>query len=205
MFRKAKNIDTAFRQVKLTTLVIVAASMLLCLFVIYRSYEMAEAGQSRIYVLGNGKALEAYASHRKDNIAVEAREHIRRFHEHFFTLAPDDRHIQASIGKALYLADNSAKRQYDNLKEQNYYTGIVSGNISQEIITDSIAVDFESIPYRFVYRGRQEITRPTSVVIRSLVCEGALREVRRSENNPHGFLIERWKITENKDLSIKNR
>jgi conjugative transposon TraK protein len=205
MFRKAKNIDSAFKQTRTMALGVVLASLVLSCFVIYQSYETTKVGQSKIYVIGNGKALEAYASQRSDYIEIEAKEHIRTFHTAFFTLTPDEQQIRATLTRALYLADHSAKQQYDNLKEKNYYTGVVSGNISQEVLVDSISVDFESIPYKFFFHGKQEITRPTSVVIRSLTCEGFLREIRRSENNPHGFLIERWKIIENNDVSIKNR
>jgi hypothetical protein len=51
----------------------------------------------------------------------------------------------------------------------------------------------------------QRIVRPTSVVSRSLVTEGYLRSVARSDNNPHGFLIERWQTIENKDVQIQTR
>jgi hypothetical protein len=43
------------------------------------------------------------------------------------------------------------------------------------------------------------------VVTRDLVTEGWLREVNRSDNNPHGFLIERWAIIENRDLKVEQR
>jgi conjugative transposon TraK protein len=205
MFRKAKNIDTAFKQTRMLALIVVVSALILCCFVVYTAYETIRSGQEKIYVLGNGKALEAFSTSRKDNILIEAKEHIKDFHTYFFTLSPDDRHIRSNITKALYLADNSAKKQYDNLKEKNYYTGIVSGNVSQELFTDSISIDLQTVPYSFIFYGRQEITRPTSIVVRNLICEGVLREMNRSENNPHGFLIERWKILENKDRSIKNR
>ena len=37
------------------------------------------------------------------------------------------------------------------------------------------------------------------------ITEGFLRNVARSDNNPHGFLIERWRVLENKDLKTLNR
>ncbi|MDP3180258.1 MAG: conjugative transposon protein TraK, partial [Bacteroidota bacterium] len=40
---------------------------------------------------------------------------------------------------------------------------------------------------------------------RSLITEGALRNVSRSDNNPHGFLIERWNTIENRDIKTENR
>lgn len=205
MFRKTKNIDTAFRQMKVVTLVAILVSLLIACFVAYKSFEYAKTMQGKIYVLANGKAIEAFASERKDNIEVQAKDHIKTFHRYFFSLTPDETYIQRTINSAMYLADHTAKQQYDNLRESNYYTNIVSGNVSQSVLIDSVWLDLESIPFRFRFFGRQEITRPTSMVIRSLITEGALREVRQSEHNPHGFLIERWRIVENRDLSIKNR
>lgn len=136
---------------------------------------------------------------------MEARDHVTTFHRHFFSLDPDDKVIEANLTKALYLADVSAKRQYDNLKESNYYSNIISGNVSQVIRADSVTIDIGQYPFYFRYYGTQEITRTSSVVSRSLVTEGYLRNVSRSDHNPHGFLVERWKTLENKDLNIKNR
>ena len=42
--------------------------------------------QDKVYILANGKALEAYASDRKDNIPVEARDHVKTFHKFFLPL-----------------------------------------------------------------------------------------------------------------------
>lgn len=39
----------------------------------------------------------------QQNRPVEAREHIRRFHELFFTLSPDKSAIESNIQRALYL------------------------------------------------------------------------------------------------------
>lgn len=46
----------------------------------------------------------------QQNRPVEAREHIRRFHELFFTLSPDKSAIESNIQRALYLSDESAHR-----------------------------------------------------------------------------------------------
>ena len=205
MFTKMKNIDTAFRYIRLFTIVIIAGCFLLCGFVLYKSYQLAAITQSKVYVLANGKALEALAGERKDNIPVEARDHIGMFHHYFFTLDPDDKVIQGNITKALYLADGSAKRQYENLKESGYYSNIIAGNISQQISIDSILLRTETYPYYFQCYATQQIIRTTSIVSRSLLTEGYLRNVSRSDNNSHGFLIERWRTTENKDLKTITR
>ncbi len=205
MFQQLKNIDTAFKHIKLFSFVLILACALICSYTIYKSFKIITHIEERIYILANGKALEAWSAERKDNIPVEARDHVKMFHHYFFTLDPDDRVIETHITKALYLADASAKRQYDNLKESRYYSNIISGNISQEIVTDSIRIDIREYPFYFRCYSKQKLIRTSSIVTRSLVTEGYLRNVSRSDNNPHGFLIEKWNTLENKDIKTENR
>lgn len=205
MFTKMKNIETAFRSIRFFMLAVVISCVVICLFVLYKSYQLAAITQNKVYVLANGKALEAIVADRKDNVLVEARDHVKMFHHYFFTLDPDEKVIQANITKALYLADGSAKRQYENLKENSYYSNIIAGNISQQISVDSIAVNTDQYPYYFRCFSTQQIIRTTSIVTRSLITEGYLRNVSRSDNNSHGFLIERWNTIENKDIKTASR
>ena len=205
MFKTTKNIDTAFRHVRLFSIAFIAGCILISVFITYKSYELVTHTQQKIYILANGKALEAYSADRKDNIPVEARDHVKMFHHYFFSLDPDDKVIQSNIIKALYLADATAKQQYDNLKENGYYSNLIAGNISQEMQMDSIEINTNIYPFYFRYKGQQKIIRPTTIVIRSLVTEGYLRNVSRSDNNSHGFLIEKWRTIENIDINIQNR
>lgn len=205
MFQKTKNIDTAFRHIRIFSIVFIIACVILSVFIAYKSYQLSVLSQQRIYILANGKALEAYSADRKDNVPVEARDHVKMFHHYFFSLDPDEKVIQSNITKALYLADASAKQQYDNLKEKGYYANMISGNISQEIQSDSITINTDSYPFYFRYKGQQKIIRPTTIVTRSLITEGWLRNVSRSDNNPHGFLMEKWRTLENSDINIQNR
>lgn len=205
MFTKMKNIDTAFRYVRGFTMLVIAGCIIICCYTLYKSFESVALMQNKVYILANGKAIEAYASDRRDNVPVEARDHVKTFHKFFFTLDPDDKVIKTNVTKALYLADDSAKRIYDDLKENGFYSGIISGNISQTIQIDSINIDIKEYPYRFQCYAKQSIIRTTSILKRSLITQGSLRNVSRSDNNPHGFLIERWNTIENKDLTVENR
>jgi len=187
------------------SIVLIVGCIVIVGYTRYSTNKTVSQAQQKIFILANGKALEAYAADRKDNIPVEAKDHVKMFHHYFFTLDPDDKVIQSNITKALYLADASAKQQYDNLKENSYYTNIISGNISQQIDTDSITVNINQYPYYFKCYAEQKIIRPTTIVTRNLITEGYLRNVSRSDNNPHGFLIEKWKTLENKDIKTENR
>src|SRR5690349_14332357 len=205
MFQQFKNIDTAFKHIRWFSIALIVGCVALCVCTVVKSYQIVQAAQDRIYILANGKAIEAFSAERKDNIPVEARDHVKMFHHYFFTLHPDDKVIQSNIKRALYLADETAQTQYDNLRENSYYANIISGNVSQEIQIDSIKVDINQYPFYFKCIAKQKIIRATSIVTRSLVTEGFLRNVLRSDNNPHGFLIEKWNTLENRDIKSENR
>jgi len=205
MFPKTRNLETSFRHIRLFTLVTTLGSLLLCAFVVRQCLHTVAAVQDRIYILESGKALEALAASRCENIPVEARDHIRSFHTDFFTLDPDEKVITANLTHALYLADGSGRRIYEGLRETGYYRGIIAGNISQEVVIDSIDLDVHTYPIHFRCYALEKIIRPTSLVTRNLVTEGWLRNTSRSDNNPHGFLIERWTILDNHDLKVETR
>lgn len=203
MFTKFKNIDTAFKHIKLFSYILTISSMLVICFTIYKFCQAFDAAHSKIYILQNGKVLEAYASDRKTNLPVELRDHIKTFHQYFFNLTPDETAIKVSITKALYLADGSAKKEYDNLRESGYYNNLVSANISQEIDIDSIKLNVDQIPYDFIYYGTEKLVRSSSTVYRKLVTKGHVRVLKSvNDNNPHGFLIQDWEIIENKDVEL---
>jgi conjugative transposon TraK protein len=205
MFPRTRNIETAFQHIRLFCIVLVIGCLSCTGLIVWKCLQTMEKEREKIYVLSSGKVLEALASDRKENVPVEARDHIRSFHQFFFTLAPDEKVITANITRALYLADGSAKRLYDNLKENGYYAGVISGNISQEIAVDSIDLDMKTYPFHFRCYSIQKIIRPTSLVTRDLITEGWLRNTSRSDNDPHGFLIERWSTLENKDINVEKR
>lgn len=203
MFQQLKNIDTAFKHVKAFSIIIILVCLLISGFALIKSFQAVQTAQNRIYILANGKALEAFSAGRKENVQVEARDHVKTFHQYFFSLDPDDKVIQTNVSKALYLADGSAKAQYDNLRESGYYSNLISANISQEINVDSVQLDINQYPYFFKCFSSQKLIRSTSTSTRNLITEGFLRNVSRSDNNPHGFLIENWKTVNNSDTTIQ--
>lgn len=205
MFTHFKNIDTAFQHIRRFTYLLVFACVATCCFAIYESYRSTADFKAHIYILANGKALEAVASDRKSNIPVEARDHIKVFHEAFFNLDPDDKQIRATVTRALYLADESAKKAFDDLQEKGYYNSLISGNVSQQLTVDSISLNTMNYPYAFTCYATEKLVRSTTVTTRLLVTKGDLRNVSRSDNNPHGFLIEHWETLDNHDLSTQNR
>ena len=204
MFTQLKNIDTAFQHIKKFSIAFLISCLLLTCTVTFLCFNEMRKADNRMLILYNGKVLEAFASERKHNLPVELRDHIRTFHKYFFTLDPDEKSITAGVTKALYLADNSAKQAYDNLREAGYYNNLISANISQEIEIDSIQLGTEA-PYSFTCYATQKLIRSSSTILRKLVTRGNIRVLNtQTDNNPHGFLILRWETLVNNDTNLKN-
>ena len=157
-------------------------------------------------VLDNGKSLMlALSQDLSQNRPAEAREHVRRFHELFFTLSPEKSAIEHNVKRALLLADKSVYNYYSDFAEKGYYNRIIAGNINQVLKVDSVVCDFNGYPYCAVTYATQKIIRQSNVTERSLVTTCRLLNSSRSDNNPNGFTIEGFTIIENKDLQTIKR
>ena len=205
-FKSLKNIETSFKQIRLIALVFVMLCAGITGYALWNSYRFAEAQRQKIYVLDEGKSLMlALSQDLSQNRPVEAREHVKRFHELFFTLSPDKSAIESNINRALFLVDKSAFRYYRDMQENGYYNRIVSGNINQVVQVDSVVCNFDVYPYKTITYARQMIIRASNVTERSLVTRCDLINSLRSDNNPHGFTMERFEIIENRDLRVLDR
>ena len=83
MFRQFKNIDTAFQFIRLFAILFLVANLIICVYTTYRTTTTLQKGQQKIYVLYNGKLLDAQAIERSDSLAVEIRDHVKMFHWYF--------------------------------------------------------------------------------------------------------------------------
>ncbi len=205
-FKSLKNIETSFKQIRIIAIVFVVLCAGITGYSVWSSYAFAEEQRQKIYVLDEGKSLMlALSQDLSQNRPVEAREHVKRFHELFFTLSPDKSAIESNINRALFLVDKSAFKYYQDMQEKGYYNRIVSGNINQIIQIDSIACNLDAYPYKTTVYAKQMIIRASNVTERSLVTRSDLRNSVRSDNNPHGFIMERFEIIENRDLRTIDR
>lgn len=205
-FKSLNNIESSFKQLRLfSILFLVMCSGVMC-FAVWKTYEFAEAQRQKIYVLDDGKSLMlALSQDLSQNRPVEAREHVKRFHELFFTLSPDKSAIEGNIQRALFLSDRSAFNHYRDLSEKGYYNRIISGNINQRVEIDSVVCNFNVYPYDAMTYGRQYIIREKNITERSLITSGKLQNSVRSDNNPHGFILEGFTVLENRDMRIFDR
>lgn len=205
-FKSLKNIETSFKQIRIFGIVFLVLCAGITGYSVFSSYSFAEAQRQRIYVLDGGKSLMlALSQDMTQNRPVEAREHVKRFHELFFTLAPDKSAIESNVSRALFLVDKSAFKYYQDMQEKGYYNRIISSNINQIVQVDSIACNFDVYPYKAVTYARQYILRQSNITERSLVTRCDMINSVRSDNNPHGFTMERFEIVENRDIRVTER
>lgn len=205
-FKSLKNIETSFKQIRLFGIVFVAVCALVAVCSVFGAFRFAEAQRQKIYVLDNGKSLMlALSQDMSQNRPAEAREHVRRFHELFFTLSPEKSAIEHNLKRALLMADKSAYNYYADFTEKGYYNRIIAGNINQVLQVDSVVCSFDNYPYNATAYARQMIIRESNVTERSLVTSCRLLNATRSDDNPNGFTIEGFTILENKDLRTIER
>lgn len=193
-----KNIESKIKLAYTTVFAVLVFSFLtLCLIGMYALTQVNES-RKNIYILDHGIPILAKQTDQQSNRKVEYKAHVDLFHSIYFTITPDDQYINYQMQKAMYLVDETGMQQYNNLKEKGYFTQIMASSAVLTIQTDSIFL--EPTKKYFKFYGKQKIERKSSIMYRNLVTEGYLKDVPRSQNNPHGVIIENWKTLENKDL-----
>jgi conjugative transposon TraK protein len=193
-----KNIEA---KIRLATIIAVG-SLLTSLAIVgmncFYSYRLVANAQKSIYLLDNNIPILARQTDMQMNRPAEYRADVDLFHSLFFSLTPDDKFMEYQMKKAMYLVDESGMQQYNDLKEKGFFNSILSSSSVLTLQTDSIALDMSKRYFR--YYGKLKIDRRSSTVVRSLITEGYLKDIPRSDNNPHGVLLTNWKTLENKDL-----
>lgn len=189
-FKSLKNIETSFRQIRLFCIVLVIGCVVVAICSVVFAFRFAEKQREKIYVLDGGKSLMlALSQDLSQNRPAEAREHVRRFHELFFTLSPEKSAIEHNVKRALLLADKSAYNYYQDFAEKGFYNRLIAGNINQSLQVDSVVCNFDNYPYQAKTYARQVILRESNVTERSLVTVCRLVNATRSDDNPNGFYM----------------
>jgi conjugative transposon TraK protein len=205
-FKSLNNIDSSFKSIRMFCIIYTVVCTGLTAYCSYSAYDFAEKQREKIYVLDEGKSLMlALSQDISLNRPAELKEHIKRFHELFFTYAPDKEAIENNVKKALFLADKTAFDYYQDLTEKGFYNRVIASNINQVIRIDSIACRFDSYPYEVITYAKQRIIRPSNITERSLVTKCEIINTLRSDNNPQGAMIERFEVVENKNLQLLER
>ena len=121
----------------------------------------------------------------RQNRPVEAREHVRRFHELFFTYGPEKSAIEGNVNRALLMADRSAMNYYKVLMEKGYFNRLIAGGILQTTQVDSVVCDMNAYPYRAVARNYLYADRRRAFGRQSAGIPDRKPDGRRKQRPPH--------------------
>lgn len=199
------TIETSFRKLKFITVVSIASGVIIALGAVYISGQQMLSNNDNIYVIDRGSAVMAARSGQDAYRDLEVKDHIERFHELMFNLSPNSESIKRNLDRALVMSDKSAYDYWSDLSERGFYSRIVSANISQEIVIDSVKVDMSSYPYQAKTYAKVFMLRESNITAYDFESSCRLVDVERSPSNPHGLMIEKFRVSKNENMGTRQR
>lgn len=160
---------------------------------------------SNIYILDRGTAATASLGEADSQRELEVRDHVIRFHELMMNLSPSSDAIKTNIDRALTMSDRSAFNYWQDLSETGFYNRLVSANISQQFSLDSISTDMASYPYRSEVFGKLYLIRESNITAYRIRTSCQLVDIGRSKDNPHGLMIEPFRVVSNDKIGTRKR
>lgn len=199
------NIDSSFRKMKFLTLAALICAAAVCIGSVAISAWSSEHARETVYVIEKGSAVMARRTPQDANRDMEAADHVTRFHELMFNLSPSSESIKRNVDRALTMSDRSAYDYWMDLSERGFYQRLVSANISQEIVVDSVRVNMQTYPYEAATFGKLFLLRESNITSYEFESSCRLVEVERSPSNPHGMMIEKFLVTKSDNLGTRKR
>jgi len=150
----------------------------------------------------NGEVIPMKWMQRDENIKVEIKDHLEKFHNYFYQY--DAFNVEKSLEKALWFGDNSIEQLYIKRKNDGWYSRVSSYGINQtiEILPENIEIQGNSEPYSFRVKAILSIAQDDQTIRYSFETTGLIIFVSRNYPlNPHGLLITRF--AENNRIEIK--
>lgn len=149
----------------------------------------------------NGEVLPLKWMERLDNIKIEIKDHLDRFHTYYYQY--DSYNVDKSLEKALWLADKSAEQLYLKRRNDGWFNKVKMYNIKQEINIDpnDIKISGNNEPFTFEVTATLTITQDNNSVKYRFRTTGNIVFVSRNYPlNPHGFLITRFSELDRQEI-----
>ena len=199
------GIDQELRRRRgLVTATLVFAGVI-CVGVVLLSFMFVRQSRDTVYVVDKGSTIMATIASGSVQRDLEVEDHVRRFHELMFNLAPSSESQRRNLEQALHMADRSAYDWWQDQSENGYYARLVSANITQEIQIDSVRFSMQTYPYPAKLYGKVFLTRESNITAYDFVSECRLSDVPRSRSNPHGLMVERFAVRRYESLGTRKR
>ena len=195
------DIQSSFKKMKVLTVTTVVSCAAICCVVALGAFWFALQQRDQIYVLDQGAVLSAFRADNQAQRDLEVENHVTRFHELFYNVAPNPNAINENTEKAFNLADASARTYFNDLSEAKFYSHLIQVNATQQISVDSIHVNMSVVPYRVRTFATRYIIRETNMTKYEMETTCEVIESVRSSKNPHGLIITKFNVE--KDQPVK--
>lgn len=199
------GIDQELRSRKILVVATLCFSAAVCIGVVVASFMFVRQSRNTVYVVDKGSTIMASIADGDVQRDLEVEDHVRRFHELMFNLAPSTESQKRNLEQALHMADRTAYDWWRDQSEAGYYSRLVSANISQEIQIDSVQFSMQAYPYPARLFGKVYLTRESNITAYDFMSECRLSDVPRSRSNPHGLMIEKFVIKRYESLGTRKR
>lgn len=200
-----RSIESSLRTTAIVTAAALVSLAAVAAVAVLRSYSFVTEQRRQIYVVDKGSSILALQSDGKATRDLEAVDHVTRFHELLFNMAPNSATIQQNVDRALNLSDRSVYDYWSDLSEQGFYQRLVQANITQQMVVDSVTVNVSVYPYTARCYAHQYMIRESNITAYEFESSCRLIETERSPVNPHGLMIEKFNVVRNESLGTRKR
>ena len=174
------------RFIVLSVLLMAFASSLISL---YQVRKVQQDFLNKAFAIGEeGAVLPLELVNQQDQLEVEARSHLDRFHRYFYDLNTSN--YKDNLEKALWLGNSSVDQAYRQKKADGVYNRLLQYSLVQKVTQIESSIDLSQSPYSFEVTTGFEINRGSTTERYQLITSGELLRVGRNfPHNPHGLLI----------------
>ena len=191
------NIDNAFKKTRLIAMLALGFSFLFCVIVMVIAMTMVTKGKGKIYITnGYGNTLEAYQIGANENRAAEVKSQVRNFHATLYNITPNPKEVKKNLDKVLLMGDASVKAFLDK-RGDAYYKKLIASDVEVKFENDSLRVNTSIYPYKAVQFGKEIVQTNVGFLVKKLVTSCELKEIARTDENPHGLQISNFEVLQN--------
>jgi hypothetical protein len=151
-----------------------------------------------------GEVIPMKWMQRDENIIIEIKDHLYRFHEFFYSY--DAFNVEKNIEKALWYGDKSVEQLYLKRSNDGWFNRVKMYNINQsiEIKPENILIKGNDEPYSFKVGVIVTIQQDKQVVKYYFETSGNIIFVNRNYPlNPHGLLITNFAELNKQEIETK--
>lgn len=200
------TIEQSFAKLRFFTILAYSLSAVIAIGSLVYSSLYVASHNDNIFVVDNSSGVALAASKGSEiDRSHEIELHVKEFHRLMFNLPPSREAIDAQMDEAFKLCDRSAYEYYNDQDETGFYQRLEDANVVQWLELDSLKIDMSSYPYREAYFGKVYLQRQSRITKYDFVSTGQLVDVGRSSSNPHGLLLERFRVVKNERIETRSR